>query len=98
VSTHGTVYTYRKGCRCEKCRQANYRTNQRWREKVAGAATPPGVHGTVNGYKFYGCRCDACRKANSDQIAKAAARRARMRALAAAGLPRDWEGEIPAVS
>lgn len=100
VSTvnHGTVYAYRKDCRCDKCVQANYATNQRWREKVAGGPVPGRAHGTINGYKFYGCRCDACRKARSDDTARANQRRRRMRALAAAGLPRDWEGDIPAVS
>lgn len=98
TTTHGTVYCYRKGCRCKKCIAANYRTNQKWRQKVAGGPVPERAHGTTNGYKVYGCRCDPCRKARSNELARQAARKQRMRALAAAGLPRDWEGEIPTVS
>lgn len=93
--THGTVYAYRTGCRCADCTTANYRAQKRWRTSAAGKPVPDGVHGTINGYKVYGCRCEACKKAQADGIARTRARQARMRALVAAGLPADWEGDIP---
>lgn len=27
---HGTTYSYRRGCRCEACRDANRRCHARW--------------------------------------------------------------------
>lgn len=93
--THGTIYAYRKGCRCGKCKTANYRANKRWRDRQANQPVPEHVHGSLNGYKVYGCRCDPCkaRKKRADQEARD--RRVRVAKLAAAGLPRDRKGEVP---
>lgn len=95
IVNHGTIYTYRKGCRCQECVSANYRGQKRWRVKAAANPIPPGVHGTINGYKIYGCRKPCCKKARAEEQAAMTERRRRMRALVAAGLPRDWEGDIP---
>lgn len=95
IARHGTIYAYRKGCRCDACVKANYRGQARWRAKAFSNPIPPKVHGTVNGYKIYGCRCPKCRRARAQEQARATERRQRMRALIAAGLPRDWKGDIP---
>jgi hypothetical protein len=94
IVTHGTIYAYRKGCRCELCKAANWRAQKAWREKAYTQPIPESAHGTVNGYKIYGCRCDRCKTANSDNRRRRRERNARMRKLIAAGLPADWEGDI----
>lgn len=93
--THGTIYAYRKGCRCDPCVQENYRRNARWRVRASGQPIPESAHGTANGYKVYGCRCDRCKQARKDDAAVATEKRRRLRELVDAGLPLDWEGEIP---
>lgn len=93
--THGTVYGYRKGCRCRPCVRAHYEAEQRWRAKAKAAPTPPMVHGTYNGYAIYGCRLECCLAVMRRDRQRQRAAQRRMRELAARGLPRDWEGDIP---
>lgn len=94
IVTHGTIYSYRKGCRCEPCKAANWRSQKAWREQAYTRPIPETAHGTINGYKIYGCRCDRCKGAMRDADRRRRARNARLRELAAAGLPADWEGPI----
>lgn len=52
---------YKRGCRCEGCREANSKyTRLRYAGLVQGQK--PLVHGTRNAYDR-GCTCDACREA-----------------------------------
>jgi hypothetical protein len=89
--THG-ISGYRKGCRCDVCKTANYQAQKQWRDNIT--SMPESAHGTVNGYKIYGCRCDDCKAANSEANDRRRRRKERLRKLAAAGLPSDYEGEI----
>lgn len=64
---HGTKYSYRLGCRCEDCVQANREDMRRWRgvwdgELLAGDAR----HGTAAVYGR-GCRCDDCAEVGRDE-------------------------------
>lgn len=58
---HGTNISYRRGCRCALCRQANTEYVRRWRQKIGGSLPADSdKHGTVNGYSNWGCRCNPC--------------------------------------
>lgn len=64
---HGHPTTYRKGCRCDDCRDA---TRARRAAQAAQRAADPAAadragHGRAGTYKHYGCRCDDCRAANT---------------------------------
>lgn len=67
--TSGTAYSYRQGCRCERCSEANadYRrglrtTRMSQRVMVNGRwVHPQAPHGTPTAVQTYGCRCDVCR-------------------------------------
>lgn len=89
---HGSTYLYRKGCRCDECRQANWATQKKWRDKVRGGPVPDSVHGTYNGYQIYFCHCDKCVAAKRAAGARQRASKRRLRELAARGLPQDWKG------
>jgi hypothetical protein len=69
---HGTAYTYRQGCACKKCRDANTARNAAIRERLQArmAADDPAVpHGTTSGYRNWYCRCEPCVQANAEAIA-----------------------------
>lgn len=95
IGEHG-IGGYRRGCRCRTCKAAWSAAQRKWRRKVRKLPVPEQVHGTINGYKIYGCRCDACKAVHSEANQRARDARKRLQRLAAAGLPRDWEGDIPA--
>lgn len=64
ASDHGTATSYRKGCRCKVCRDAQgARAKAAYRRKKSEV---PERH-NASTYKQYGCRCDTCVKANSDE-------------------------------
>ena len=61
--SHGTITGYSYGCRCKKCRAAEYERKKRIGEKLKANPTDP-RHGTAAGYQ-YGCRCLECSRANT---------------------------------
>ncbi len=69
--THGTDSCYRRGCRCEPCRQAHSVVTRAYAEKRAIASgkmprrlRPEPEHGTRPRY-LRGCRCDPCKAAQA---------------------------------
>lgn len=81
---HGDYRTYRKGCRCDACREDHNRQSsedRRERAKDPSAADRAG-HGNPSTYKNYACRCEPCTTAHTAYLA---AGRARRRARAAVG-------------
>jgi hypothetical protein len=65
TAEHGTPLSYRRGCRCDACRQvhAEYKRELRYRRaRLTPYAEIP--HG-LNGYQNYLCRCATCREANT---------------------------------
>ena len=57
---HGTRRGYYLGCRCERCRAANYAHQKAcYARRDAGAVT----HGLASTYTNYDCRCESCRVA-----------------------------------
>ncbi|MEU0468948.1 hypothetical protein ABZ215_33505 [Amycolatopsis sp. NPDC006131] len=61
---HGTATSYRKGCRCDVCKEAqSVRAKEAYRRKKSLA---PKKH-NASTYKQYGCRCDVCKRANSEE-------------------------------
>lgn len=78
-STHGTVGQYRKGCRCERCRDAKkqdraaYQARREAREKSGlpaqiGRPAVPMSQRPHGSYVTYckGCRCQPCTTANTE--------------------------------
>lgn len=57
---HGRRGTYTRGCRCDRCVEANRADSAKNRRK----GTAP-THGTYGGYCAYGCRCDPCKAAGA---------------------------------
>lgn len=61
---HGHVRTYRSGCRCDLCREANAEQARRWRRKPPSEKTARNPddfrHGTTHAYRRHKCRCEAC--------------------------------------
>lgn len=68
---HGTHARYRKGCRCDECREANrkYHLKERWKRRCKIVLGEPVPHG-LSGYINHGCRCDVCRAVKSVQNAE----------------------------
>jgi hypothetical protein len=74
VSAHGTVNRYRKGCRCDLCRQAATATHRYYidrsrarRIEVDGRLVAPvgdERHGKPSTYINEGCRCPPCADAH----------------------------------
>lgn len=72
--THGLSSTYKKGCRCEPCKEANkeYEAGRREQRNAYYKQRPaykPAVikkHGAT-GYS-YGCRCDTCRAGKATKM------------------------------
>lgn len=81
---HGAPSTYKKGCRCAACRDANRlhhaELRAKWKTDPSGADRAG--HGRASTYKNHGCRCVECKAANRADCAERRARR-RERALAA---------------
>lgn len=64
---HGRAATYKSGCRCASCREANrlYQNaaNARRRQDPTGADRAR--HGKRSTYINYACRCSDCRSAHT---------------------------------
>ena len=58
---HGTVNTYRAGCRCDDCKEAMSKYMKEAKKRLLAEAKC----GTAKKYS-YGCHCDKCRKAYRD--------------------------------
>lgn len=74
---HGDYRTYRKGCRCDACREDHRRQSsldRQERAKDPSAADRAG-HGSASTYKNYACRCESCRDAHTAYLAAGRARR-----------------------
>lgn len=79
---HGDYRTYRKGCRCDACRE-DYRRQSgedRKRRYQDPSAADRAGHGNASTYKNYGCRCRPCTHAHTAYLG---AQRAKRRAKAA---------------
>lgn len=63
---HGHVNTYKSGCRCTACRDANtdYQRVANARRRANPALADAAGHGRAATYINYGCRCPLCREAN----------------------------------
>lgn len=66
-TTHGLPNTYKSGCRCNPCREANriYQAAATARRAADPIAADLAGHGKRSTYANYRCRCDECRAANS---------------------------------
>jgi hypothetical protein len=67
---HGTTGTYRAGCRCADCRDANRLkcAQNRARRAADPAAADRAGHGKASTYINYDCRCTPCRDAHSANL------------------------------
>jgi hypothetical protein len=81
---HGDYRTYRKGCRCDVCREDHRRQSREDRQERAKdpAAADRAGHGNASTYKNYACRCEPCTTAHSAYLAEGRARRRARAALA----------------
>lgn len=66
-TAHGLPNTYKSGCRCAQCREANriYQAAATDRRAADPTAADQAGHGKRSTYANYRCRCDECRAANS---------------------------------
>lgn len=72
---HGKADTYKKGCRCEPCKEAKRVINREYRarRRAEGTTASPRKrsmareieHGTLTAYSGARCRCEPCKEANS---------------------------------
>jgi len=58
MTVHGTTTSYRNGCRCWRCTDANTIAVRDWRSQPHDPATLR--HGEAATYDNYGCRCAPC--------------------------------------
>lgn len=67
MTAHGRASSYKDGCRCSECREANrvYQAGANARRAEQSDAADRAGHGKRSTYANYRCRCDACRAANS---------------------------------
>ncbi|MGW5616217.1 hypothetical protein [Streptomyces sp. NPDC003877] len=74
---HGHVNTYKNGCRCAACREANsaYQAAGNVRRKADPSLADRAGHGKRSTYVNYACRCTACCTASSAAQRAARARR-----------------------
>ncbi|GGQ83438.1 hypothetical protein [Streptomyces flaveolus] len=75
---HGHVNTYKSGCRCGACREANrlYQAAGNKRRAADPSLADRAGHGRASTYINYACRCDACKVANSQRLREQRERRA----------------------
>lgn len=61
---------YRRGCRCEECREANrvHMAASRARRVQRGKEDPSLIPHGLGGYRNWGCRCETCTWANSTEL------------------------------
>jgi phage FluMu protein Com len=78
AARHGKPATYKGGCRCPKCREANrvYQAAANKRRAADPALADRAGHGRYSTYINYACRCPACRAANSRRLRNQRALRA----------------------
>lgn len=79
---HGTASTYRMGCRCWSCTEANTEYGRQTRARLRAQGMGSWQHGTVNAYVTYGCRCARCREAKTAYQRRWRAKRSGRRAFA----------------
>lgn len=67
---HGRATTYKSGCRCGECREANrlYQAAANKRRAADPALADRAGHGRASTYINYACRCAPCRYANSRRL------------------------------
>ncbi|MCZ4602971.1 hypothetical protein O3S80_04120 [Streptomyces sp. Lzd4kr] len=67
---HGKATTYKAGCRCTKCREANrlYQQAANARRASDPALADRAGHGRASTYINYACRCEPCREANTRRL------------------------------
>ncbi|MET7321471.1 hypothetical protein [Streptomyces sp. NPDC005549] len=84
---HGDYRTYRKGCRCNACREDHRRQSSEDREKRRQdpSAADRAGHGNASTYKNYGCRCQPCTSAHAAYLGAQRAKRRAKTALTAVG-------------
>lgn len=65
---HGHVNTYKAGCRCSACREANrvYQSAANARRRLDPSGADRAGHGKRSTYNNYGCRCLLCRVASAN--------------------------------
>lgn len=74
---HGKATTYKSGCRCTACREANriYQAAANARRAATPALADRAGHGRASTYINYACRCADCREANKLRLRSQRARR-----------------------
>jgi hypothetical protein len=67
TAAHGLPNTYKSGCRCKQCREANrvYQAAANARRAADPKAADLAGHGKPSTYSNYLCRCTECRAANA---------------------------------
>lgn len=82
---HGKPGTYKNGCRCAACREANrvYQADANKRRAADPALADLAGHGRASTYINYACRCLPCCTANSQRQREQRARRASTKGAAA---------------
>lgn len=67
---HGRATTYKSGCRCPACREANrvYQAAANKRRAADPTLADRAGHGRASTYINYACRCAPCRYANSRRL------------------------------
>lgn len=62
---HGHANTYKNGCRCDACREANrvYQASANSRRAADPSLADRAGHGRASTYINYRCRCTPCRDA-----------------------------------
>ncbi|NUR42036.1 MAG: hypothetical protein HOV73_18310 [Streptomyces sp.] len=84
---HGNSLTYKKGCRCDTCRDAQRLYQAALREKWQRdpSSADRAGHGKASTYRNCGCRCADCTTANRTAVSEYRARRRQRAALAETG-------------
>lgn len=74
---HGRATTYKNGCRCPACREANrvYQAAANKRRSEDPALADQAGHGKRSTYINYECRCTPCRNANTEALREQRKRR-----------------------
>lgn len=79
---HGTIQRYRRGCRCDDCREANAAYSREWRKKnpkIVDNRPKAKKHGLTR-YRKHGCRCTVCTGANRVAVRENIGAKARSKA------------------